>query len=92
LTVIRDLRRISQEEARTLLDKAARRHLGLDAETFLREWDAGRFDGYHDPSALLHVTTLLPYVRPSATETPGEFFDRFANRPDVDPILDSWSK
>ncbi len=85
-------RKISRDEAMMLLDKAARRHLGVDGESFLRDWDAGKFEGYHDPAALLHVTTILPYVRPDSGETPEEFFDRFASRPDVDPILDSWSK
>jgi hypothetical protein len=92
MTLIHNARMINQEDAEGLLDKAARRYLHMDGKTFLSSWDDGKFEGYPDQVALLHVTTLLPYVRPPKAETPSEFFDRFASRPDIDPILDAWSK
>ncbi|MGH3089357.1 MAG: hypothetical protein ACRDSJ_18850 [Rubrobacteraceae bacterium] len=40
------VRQLTREEGRELLDRHARRYLGISGEEFIRRWDAGE---YGDP-------------------------------------------
>ncbi len=54
---------ISQAEGRTILDRQARRYLGMSGEEFTRAWDAGEFDDDPDRPDVMHVVMLLPLAR-----------------------------
>jgi hypothetical protein len=56
---------IDQGDAWSLFDSAARRHLHMSGEEFLRAWDAGVFDD-PDPDShrgVMDVAILIPLVR-----------------------------
>jgi hypothetical protein len=56
---------MTDEEAWTVFDGAARDHLGISGGEFLRRWDAGE---YRDPDAegVRNVVMYLGLVRPRA--------------------------
>ena len=56
-------RRLTSREARQLFDREARRHLKMSGREFLRRWEAGKFDGLADTSAVRRVAMLLPFGR-----------------------------
>jgi len=56
-------RRLTSREARQLFDREARRHLKMSGTEFLRRWEAGKFDGQADTSAVRRVAMLLPFGR-----------------------------
>jgi len=51
------------EEGREIVDRAARRELGMSGKEFLRRWDAGEIEDPDRPE-ILRVAMLLPFVRP----------------------------
>jgi hypothetical protein len=56
-------RELSREEGLALLDRAARRRLGMSAEEFIRAWEAGEFVGKADQGGVAGVAMLLPFAR-----------------------------
>lgn len=61
------IRPFTDEEARELFDRAARRALNMSGEDFLRKWDAGEFDPIIDDpkyhNKIIGVAMLLPLVK-----------------------------
>ena len=53
---------VTEEEGWAILDRAARRYLGISGEEFVRRWKAGE---YPDPDGtpVLRVAMLLPFAR-----------------------------
>jgi hypothetical protein len=54
---------MSAEEARELLDRQARRHLGMSGEEFVAAWFAGHFADDPDRPEVMRVAMLLPFGR-----------------------------
>lgn len=46
-----------------LLDKEARRSLGMSARAFVKAWHDGEFDGKADRPEVMRVAMLLPLAR-----------------------------
>jgi hypothetical protein len=53
----------SVEEGRAVFDAAARRHLGMSGDEFLRRWDAGEFADDPDRPEVIEVAMMVPLVR-----------------------------
>jgi hypothetical protein len=51
------------EEGRKIFDAAARRHLGMSGDEFLRRWDAGEFADDPDRPEVIEVALMVPLVR-----------------------------
>lgn len=51
------------EEGRAIFDDAARRHLHMSGDEFLRKWDAGEFADDPDRPEVIEVAMLIPLVR-----------------------------
>ena len=62
---ISPVREATLEEGRTLLDRRARRYLGISGEEFLRRYEAGEYDADPDAPGLQNVVALLPFVQTS---------------------------
>lgn len=56
-----EVEEVTRAEGRAILDRAARRSLGVSGEEFLRRWDAGEYENY-DPDAV-EVAMLIPFAR-----------------------------
>ena len=54
---------VTPEEGRQILDRAARRRLGISGEEFLRRWDAGEYVEVADEPNLARVAILIPFGR-----------------------------
>lgn len=54
---------LTQEEAYALLDREARRHLGMSAEEFIAAWEKGEFDEDPDQPNVMYVAMLLPLAQ-----------------------------
>lgn len=59
----RQVRELTVEEGRALVDRLARRHLGMSGEAFMRAWDAGEFDEQTERPEVVHIAMLLPLAR-----------------------------
>jgi hypothetical protein len=59
----RRIRVLSRGEGRRLLDRQARRHLGVSGEEFVRRWETGQFDSRRDRPEVMRVASLLPFAR-----------------------------
>jgi hypothetical protein len=57
-----EVRVLSREEGKLLLDEQARRYLQMSGEEFIRRWDAGEFDG-PERSEVVRLAMLLPFAR-----------------------------
>lgn len=57
-----DVREATPEEGLQILDRAARRRLGISGLDFLKRWDAGEYDDSENP-ALSAVAVLIPFAR-----------------------------
>jgi len=57
------IHRLSTDAARRLFDREARRHVRMSGKEFLRRWEAGKFNGQADSSAVRRVAMLLPFGR-----------------------------
>lgn len=58
---------LSREEGRKLLSAETRRYLKMDADEFIRRWDAGDFgdpdDRTENPPEVMRLGMLVPFVR-----------------------------
>lgn len=57
------IREVSDLEGWKILDKRAHRYLGIDAEEFIRRWDAGVYRDNADRRDVLRVAAALPFAR-----------------------------
>lgn len=61
------VRQLTREEGRELLDRHSHRYLGISGEEFIRRWDAGQYgdpdDRTKNPPGVMHLAMLLPFVR-----------------------------
>jgi hypothetical protein len=53
---------LDPREGRELLDRQARRYLGMSGEEFVRAWDREELDPDHDPS-VARISMLIPFGR-----------------------------
>jgi hypothetical protein len=58
-----DIHELSPEEARELLDGMARHYLGMSAEEFFEEWDAGRLVASRERPEVIRVAMLAQLGR-----------------------------
>jgi len=54
-----EIREVTPEQGRQLLDEKARQYLGFSGEEFRAEWEAGRLDPDANPN-VMRVAMLLP--------------------------------
>jgi hypothetical protein len=54
---------LSRDQGRAILDRQARRYLGMSGEDFVRAWDAGEFDDDPDRPDVMHVAMLIGLTR-----------------------------
>jgi hypothetical protein len=54
---------LSWMEGRRLLDRRARRHLGISGDEFIRRWYAGLYGEEPGEIEVAYVSMLLPYAR-----------------------------
>lgn len=57
------IRELTLEEGRALVDRLARRHLGMSGEKFIRAWEAGELDAQAERPEVVHLAMLLPLAR-----------------------------
>jgi len=51
---------LSREEGLALLDRQARRYLGMSGDEFVQAWRSGQFDQDPDRPEVMRVAMLLP--------------------------------
>jgi hypothetical protein len=57
------IRELTPEEGRALLDREARRYMGMSADEFIQAWESGKFADHPDQSDVMYVALLLPFAR-----------------------------
>ncbi|MGH2354097.1 MAG: hypothetical protein ACRDJN_21025 [Chloroflexota bacterium] len=60
------IREIGPEEVLVLLDRRARRYLGMSGEEFLRRWRAGEYASDPDQPGVIDLAMLVPFAPPAA--------------------------
>jgi hypothetical protein len=58
-----ELHELTEEEELKILDRQARRYLGMSGEHFIQAWNAGAFDDDPDRPEVMRLAMLLPVVR-----------------------------
>jgi len=64
IAVLPEVVEVDYSEGVEILDRSARRKLGISGEEFIRRWDAGEYAEVEDVKAQ-EVASLLPFVRPT---------------------------
>ncbi|BCM66464.1 hypothetical protein EASAB2608_01798 [Streptomyces sp. EAS-AB2608] len=64
VAVLPEVVEVDYTEGAQILDRAARRKLGISGEEFIRRWDAGEYAGAEHVKAQ-EVADLLPFARPT---------------------------
>ena len=59
----RQVRELTLEEGRALVDRLACRHLGMSGEAFMRAWEAGELDEQAERPEVVYMAMLLPLAR-----------------------------
>jgi hypothetical protein len=54
---------LSLHEGRELLDRAARRYLGISGDEFLERWERGDYDDDPDRPEVMRLAMLIPFGR-----------------------------
>jgi hypothetical protein len=57
------IRELTLEEGKALIDRLARQHLGMSGEAFMRAWEAGELDAQAERPEIVHLAMLLPLAR-----------------------------
>ncbi len=57
-----ELRELDEQAGRELVDKQARKYLGMSGEEFKRRWEAGEIDADDSPD-VMRVAMLLGFAR-----------------------------
>ncbi len=65
----RVVRELTLEEGWDLLDKQARKFLGMSGKEFVKKWKAGEFDEDPDQPEIMHLAMLLPFVNDGRQDT-----------------------
>lgn len=65
IAVLPEVVEVDYTEGAEILDRAARRNLGISGEEFISLWDAGHYDGPIENVKAQEVAELLPFVRPT---------------------------
>ena len=60
------VREVGPEEVLVLLDRRARRYLGISGQEFLRRWRAGDYAGDPDRPGVIDLAMLVPFVPDTA--------------------------
>lgn len=60
-----DAREVSEEEGLRMLDRAARRYLGMSGKAFIQAWNAGKYRDIDEPNVIA-VAMLLPFAAASS--------------------------
>ena len=60
---ISPVREATLEEGLALLDRRAKRYLGISGDEFLSRWEAGYYDADPDAPGVQEVVALLPFVQ-----------------------------
>jgi hypothetical protein len=58
-----EIHELTADQGRELLDRQARRYLGMSGAEFIAAWEAGKFNGRADSPAVVRVAMLLPFGR-----------------------------
>jgi hypothetical protein len=58
-----NIRMLTCEEGRDLLERQTRRFLGMSAEEFVEAWESGVFDDNPDLPGLINLAMLIPFAR-----------------------------
>jgi hypothetical protein len=64
VAVLPEVVEVDYSEGAGILDRAARRKLGISGDEFIRRWDAGEYAGSENVKAQ-EVADLLPFARPT---------------------------
>ena len=54
---------LTLEEGRALVDRLARRRLGMSVDASVRAWEAGKLDEHAERPEIVHLAMLLPLAR-----------------------------
>lgn len=65
VAVLPEVVEVGYSEGVEILDRAARRKLGISGEEFIRRWDSGDYSGDQENVKAQEVADLLPFVRPA---------------------------
>jgi len=57
------VRELTQAEGQALLDREAKRTLGISGEEFIRRYEAGEFNAQAERREIVHLAMLLPLAR-----------------------------
>lgn len=69
-TDVPPMREVSREEGLAMLDRRARRRLGISGAEFLRRWESGVYAADPDQPGVIDVALLLPFVGRAPNATP----------------------
>ncbi len=62
-----EIREISKEEGREMLDAQTRKYLGISADEFIKRWDSGHYGDPDDRTKngpeIMYIASLLPIAR-----------------------------
>lgn len=65
VAILPEVVEVDYAEGAEILDRAARRKLGISGEEFIRRWDSGEYSGDTENVKAQEVADLLPFVRPA---------------------------
>lgn len=65
IAVLPEVVEVDYPEGAEILDRAARRKLGISGAEFIERWDAGEYAGAEENVMAQEVADLLPFVRPA---------------------------
>lgn len=57
------IREVSPEEGMEMLDRQARKRLGMSGEEFIRKWEANEFEE-PDQSDIIFLSFMIPLTKP----------------------------
>lgn len=64
IAVLPEAVEVTYAEGADILDRAARRKLGISGDEFIRLWDSGTYNGDEENVEAQEVAMLLPFARP----------------------------
>ncbi|WP_159039133.1 hypothetical protein [Streptomyces sp. JHA19] len=64
VAILPDVVEVDYSEGAEILDRVARRKLGISGEEFVRRWDSGEYAGAEENVKAQEVADLLPFARP----------------------------
>ena len=57
------IKELTLDDGRKLLDKQARRYLGMSGSEFIEKWEAGEFGGNSDRPEVMRLVMLIPFAK-----------------------------